>query len=355
MTQFPLSNREISRLLAEWPVGRLIFTREQAGTANPAIIVVTGEGQFFLKQRNPRYADPDQLSYDHAVMRHLARAGLPVFPAVKTTHGARWLTRGDTVYELYPFVEGRAHHPGDLDQITSAGEVLARFHEATHDFTPAAPKPWPRYFDPVARLPEIAEARDLLASGADTGGLGVGEAAAALDYLEAQARGAAERMPDERYWRLPQALVHGDYHPANLRFRGPEVVGVFDFDWVSRQPRLVDVADGLILFCGERPEPVQPADLYSLTQSFTFRPEWMQAFLRPYLAAHPLTPEECACLPDCLRSRWLYMRLGQMHRKVPAHDRLRFLLRDVTTPLEWLDRNSLPLPPPDLDFPTHDA
>jgi len=147
------------------------------------------------------------------------------------------------------------------------------------------------------------------------------------------------RVPDERYWRLPQVIVHGDYHQGNMRFREAEIVGIFDFDWVSRQPRLVDVADGLILLCGERAEPLNPADLYSLTQPFTYRPDWMQAFLQPYLAAHELTAEERECLPELLRARWLYMRLEQMQRKVPEPERLRFLLREVTGPLEWLDEN----------------
>ena len=65
----------------------------------------------------------------------------------------------------------------------------------------------------------------------------------------------------------------------------------------------------------------------------------MRTFLQPYLAQHELTGEEWACLADLMRARWLYSRLEQMHRKIPEADRLRFLLREVTGPLEWLDEN----------------
>ncbi len=339
MNSFPLSDKGIGKLLAAWPVGRFVFARTQAGTANPATIVVTGHGQFFLKQRNPRYCDPGQLTYDHSVIRHLARAGLPVTPPVKTTEGSRWLNEDGTIYELYPLVEGEQHRPGDLQQIAAAGALLARLHEVTGEFEPVGHKPWPRFFRPTDRLPEIEEARELLAAGADTGKLSGEEAERILDYLETQARAVNKRVPDERYWELPQVVVHGDYHQGNMKFAGAEVVGLFDFDWVSRQSRLVDIADGLMFLGSARPQPIDPADIYALTQSFEFRLARMRAFLCPYLAQHELTTEEWACLCDLMRARWLYSRLEQMHRKIPTDQKLTFLLPGVTAPLKWLDEN----------------
>ena len=337
MSSFPLPRKELARLLLHWPVGRLMFTRTRAGTANPAILVVTTRGQYFLKHRHPRYSDHGQLIFDHAVLRHLARAGLPVIPPVKTVTGDRWLQADDAVYELYPLIEGQPHQPGNLAQIAAARELLACFHEATAEFSPPGHKPWPRYFAPADRLPEIVAARDLLRRGMDTGGLPVAEAERVLDYLETQTRAVEARVPEVRYWDLPQVIVHGDFHHGNIQFYDVKIAGLFDFDWVSRQPRLVDLADGLIFFGAERAAPFNPADLYSLTQAFTLRPDWVRVFLEPYLARHELTGEERACLGDLIRARWLYMRLEQMQRKLPEQERLAFLLREVTVPLQWLD------------------
>ena len=339
MSSFPLSDKEIAKLLAAWPVGRFLLTRRQSGTANPATIAVTEEGQFFLKRRNPRYCDPGQLLYDHSVIKHLARAGLPVTEPIRTTEGSRWFNQAGMIYELSPLVEGDQHTPGDLDQIAAAGALLARLHEVTEDFEPEGEKPWGRFFTPADRLAEIAEARELLAAGGEIGEFSPEEAAQTLDYLEAQARAVMRRTPDERYWALPQVIVHGDYQQGNIKFQGAEVVGLFDFDWVSRQPRLIDITDGLMFLSGYRREAMDPGDIYSLTQSFEFCWRRMRSFLHPYLALHELTAEEWACLCDLMRGRWLYSRLEQMHRKIRTEDKLIFLLPGVTGPLEWLDEN----------------
>ncbi len=334
-----LSNEEITKLLAAWSVGCFVRATPQAGTANPATVVVTEIGKFFLKQRNPRYCDSEQIVYDHVVVEHLAGAGLPVTPALPTSQGRRWTNHSGHIYELYPFVAGDPHAPGDLSQIAAAGRLLARFHDVTSEFRPQGEKNWGRYFDPVDRLNQIGEARQLLVGGADTGAVSQTEAAAILNYLEAQVEDVIDRLPDERYWRLPQVIVHGDYHQGNMRFSGPELVGLFDFDWVGRQPRLVDIVDGLLFLGSSRREAIDPADIYSLTQSFEFCLPRMRAFLQPYIAEHRLSGKEWLCLVDLMRARWLFSRLEQMQRKIPPQQRLTFLLREVTRPLEWLDEN----------------
>ncbi len=312
-----------------------MFLREAAGSASPAVVAVTGRGQYFLKQRSPRYSDPPRLTYDHSLMRHLARAGLPVVPAIKTPEGRRWVGAGERVYELYPWVEGKAFDPTSEGELRAAGELLARLHQATEGFAPSGRKALGRLFDPRERLPEIAEAQELLAEGVSPGERTVEEAGRVLERLEAEARGLLERVPDERYWVLPQAIVHGDYHPANVKYQAGQIVGLFDWDWASRQARLKDVADGVLFFACPRERPLG-ADLVSLTQPPLYNEPRVRAFLGAYEERVPLTEEEWACLPDLLQERWLYVRLDAMHRKVERAEKLRYLLDGVKEPLEWM-------------------
>lgn len=337
LTEWPLSRRQTARLLQNWNVGKLLFMRPGPGTASPAIIVTTPRGQFFLKQRSPRYSAPEWVAYDHAVMKHLARRGLPVTPAVSTPEKSRWVTRKERVFELYPWIEGDSYDPDNPQQISAAGELLARFHQATEGFSPSGRKDLPRLFDPRDRLAEIAEAQELLDQSMSTGETDPEKAREVLDYLQAQVEAILQRLPDERYWALPQVIVHADYHPANMKFGDAEIVGLFDFDWVSRQARLKDVADGLLFFAPRRCPP--GADLVSLTQTPQFDVETMCRFMEPYLQRQPLTGEEGACLGDLLRERWLYVRLDAMHRKVPREKKLEFLLPGVEEPLRWLEEN----------------
>lgn len=329
-----LTQGEVRAVLGAYDVGEVMFTRPGAGTANPAVIVVTNRGQFFLKRRNARYSTRGQLLYDHAVIRHLARSGLPVTPPRQTISGSRWQEHNGHVYELYPLVEGEQHEDGNLRQIEAAGRVLGAFHLATHDFTPGGDKPLPRFHDPQDSLRGLRWARDQLAAGRRSPH---GDPALVQRLIEA-AEAIRRRLPDQAYWALPQCIIHGDYHPANLKFEGDEVAGIFDFDWVGRAPRMVDVADGLVYFCARRARPVEPSDIATLTQAFTLDMEAVEVFGRGYETRVSVTPDERAALPDLMRARWLFSRVDAMERKVPEERKLDYLLEDIEGPLAEIER-----------------
>jgi Ser/Thr protein kinase RdoA (MazF antagonist) len=323
-----LTRPEVAGVLRAYNLGRLQFLRPGAGTASPAVIAVTNRGSFFVKRRNPRYCDPGQLSYDHSLLRHLAREGLPVHPALRTLSGSRWIERGDAVYEVYPLAPGRPPTPGNPAQVEAAGRLLARLHSAGTALELPGGKTLPRLHDPANILRGLhwAAGQDLTeAQRAD------------LQRSIIVAEGVARSLPDERYWGLPQTVVHGDYHPLNLLFDGDEVTGLFDFDWAGPGPRMVDVADGLLFFCGTRPGPMRAGDIVALTQAFTLDRGLIAAFGKGY-AAH-VTPqlEELRALPELMRARWLFCRVDAMERKIAPECKLPYLLDGLTGPLDELD------------------
>lgn len=350
-TARPISRSEAAAVLRHYNVGRLMFLRGGGGTANAAVIAVTARGEVFLKRRNPRYASRGQLVYDHAVMRHLARAGLPVTPAMRSLSGSRWLELGGSVYEVFPLVTGSEHKEGDPEQLAAAGRVLGQWHTATADLQPPGNKPLTRLHDPRNSLRGLRWAREQVrATGGDM------SAERRLQDLIAVAEHLLARFPDDVYWSLPQCVVHGDYHPANLKFEGSEVAGVFDFDWVGRQPRLVDVADALIYFCGVRVRPVDPGDIRTLTQAFRLDRGRVTAVGAGYGAHIRLTAPELRALPDFIRARWLFSRVDPMERKIPDDERIAYLLEAIEEPLaeidaaaqwlvegSWLGANTVPL------------
>ncbi|NSW57925.1 MAG: phosphotransferase [Armatimonadetes bacterium] len=331
--QGPITSRDARNVLRAYDAGDLLFTRPGAGTANAAVIVVTPRGQFFLKRRNPRYCDPGQLAFDHSVIRHLAREGLPVVAAMRTRAGSRWFEYEDDIYELYPLVEGRPHQAGNITQVRSAGQLLGRLHHTTRDLEPDGRKRVGRLHDPAASLAGLNWAREHLLQPGDD------ESARLLDELIRAARQTGERLPDSVWRNLPACIIHGDYHPANLRFRGDEVCGLFDFDWVARAPRAVDVADGIIFFCSRREGPMVAGDIVSLTQSFTLDPELLGAFGSGYGETVQLTRDELRAMPNLLRARWLFCRVDAMQRKVPGKHKLAYLLNGVLGPLSEVDAN----------------
>lgn len=335
-----LGLEEVAGILARYPgTGALQhFAVAGGGTASRNYTVATANGRYFLRRRNPRYTAEKAVAFDHCLMEHLAARGLPVVLACAMQGdlqagipGGRWLRCGsDDVLELYPWREGQRFERHSAAQLAAAGRTLGLFHAATRDFTGPPGKRWPRYDRPEAILEGLGRARHL------AGGAGQ---EALLGYLEEQARQLVTALPDERYAALPQTVIHGDYHPANLLFAGERVAGLFDLDWATRQPRLRDLADGVLFFAARRATDVDGGDITSLTQTPWLDAHRAAAFLESYLVAvdWPLCPEETAALPEFVRARWLFCRVDGM-RKMPTGRQLAFLLDGVTAPLEWLDR-----------------
>ena len=160
-----------------------------------------------------------------------------------------------------------------------------------------------------------------------------------LPQANAMLRSARQLEPllsDAIVSELPSAITHGDYTPANVLFHGDKVGGIFDFDWVSRQPRLLDLAEALIFFAGRRTTPIDPDSIWSLVQTWQPDKETASAFLRSYQSVWPLGESECSALPLLMRECWLGVRIRAM-RKVPHADRLRILTEGAFVPLEWIE------------------
>lgn len=67
-----------------------------------------------------------------------------------------------------------------------------------------------------------------------------------FDYLVK----AFQNFPKNSFYNsMPHLVVHGDYHPGNLKFQDEEVSGVFDFDWSKIDARSFDVGCAIFFFC----------------------------------------------------------------------------------------------------------
>jgi Ser/Thr protein kinase RdoA (MazF antagonist) len=164
-------------------------------------------------------------------------------------------------------------------------------------------------------------------------------------YLQKQVSSLDCELPDAVYHSLPRHVIHGDYHPANLRFDGDAVTGVYDLDWCTVQPRARDLADGLIFFAGLRDGDVTSSDIRKLTRTWTHCPERAAAFLLAYERTGPITGHERALLPSFMRARWLHCRIiGRS--KVPPQDGVTFFLDGLLEPLRSLGAAN-PLPEAD--------
>lgn len=330
---------EVRRLLPHWNVGGFrCLPGERGGTANPALVVETDSGRYFLKRRNPRYAAPAVIRHDHALMEHLAAKGLCTPLALPCRAGCRWVETGGRVYELYPYMRGEPHDPGNDAQVAEAGRKLAAFHRAAADFSPPPGKEWPRYHDPADTIAALEWAVEELTSqpGPTPAGrpreVALGEVRQLLDTAAA----LAGDFTDDEYASHPTVTVHGDWHPANVRYERNRICGIFDLDWSTRQPRLVDLADGLVYFAGRRTVEMDPSDIRTLTAPFELEHERTHVFLRGYLEHEAIPAGELSALPKFMLARWLYSRADPMRRKIPRGEAIDYLLAGVWGPIDTI-------------------
>lgn len=337
-TDTSLCETEIRAVLPHWRVGPVLFTRPIGGTANASKIVVTRSGQFVLKRRNPRYCKSGQPEYDHHVLHHLWRAGLPVPKVLRTEGESRWVEHEGSLYELYGYIDGQVHPAANDAQMAEAGRLLAQFHEATSALQPPGEKHFGRFWDPTEAIRLVGLFLDRIGVG-DTGTSRMpgDEIAGVLADLRDRCETVREEVPDEVYWDLPSPIIHGDWHPWNIRWQGDKIVGIFDFDWVDRQPRLVDIADGILYFCPIRAADTETPDIRELTRAFEPDRDRIGVFLQAYDKLRPLTDRELKLLPSFATIRWIYSRLDAADRKIPEPEQIEFIIREVTVPLKWLD------------------
>ena len=220
------------------------------------------------------------------------------------------------MFEIYPWIEGDVFEYENRHQLEELGRMLAGYHLITKEFRTRR-KNQKRESDPERLLQELDS---LLA---DT------DCADSMALLREVRRVLGElnmALRDNVYDKLPQAIIHGDLHPGNVKFCGNHLAGLFDFDWANRQERIRDVSDGIMFFAGRRESNIKADNIWSLTSSFNCDPEATEAFLDAYDSVCQLGAAEKNALPFVMAARWLQVRIRGM-RKVPTKDRISFLDR----------------------------
>ena len=318
-------------ILRHYDLGAITRVEAGGGTASPKVIVTGERGRYLLRSRRPVSSRDDVTAFDHAVIQAIADAGVPTVKPEPSRTGQTWVRDGERAFEVFPFVESlQPFSQGNPMQTQSAAQTLARFHLATDSLHPLGHKNWPREHRVRTMADTLAEAL--------AGTSPFAEGLADARYMLRSAEELAGLLTDETVAALPQAVTHGDYTPANVLFRVDDVGGVFDFDWVSRQARAVDVGEALQFFAFTRTTALDANSIWSLVEAWKPDAETALRFLTAYQAIWPLSEAEAAALPLFMRETWLGVRIRAM-RKVPADQRLRILTEGALGPLRWIEGN----------------
>ena len=205
------SAREVAQVLSHYDVGVISNIREyrRGSRRAPKLKLETERGEFMLKRKNAGHSR-ERAEAGHALQARAAAAGVPVAALVSMRNGGTLLALGDSLYEMYEWVQG-ARYERDPEQAREAGIALARLHRAFASLEPNGNLPTGGFseIDAVRRSLLLADASACeRLQGADREA--VRASVASLDrHLERIERKLVERgLPLQRL-----SVCHGDYHP----------------------------------------------------------------------------------------------------------------------------------------------
>jgi Ser/Thr protein kinase RdoA (MazF antagonist) len=289
------SPSELAVVLSHYDIGVIESAKEfpRGSRKAPKLLLRSPRGRYLLKRRASGRDDPFKVAFSHALVAHLRERRFPV-PALIGTRDEQnsLLQLGGHVYELFEYVQGD-RYDGSLEQTTSAGGTLAEYHVAVAGFRTEWTPPIGSYHD-SEMVRNGLNAIPTTTSGHDSV---VGHEAELLhltQHLHERYDESAERVREAGFANWPVTIIHGDWHPGNMLFRGTKVCAVLDFDAARHQPRITDIAYGMLQF--------------SILRSTTGPESWpafgdetrTRRFLAGYLTRAPVPLEQRLVVADLM-------------------------------------------------------
>ena len=240
---------ELAIVLSHYDVGVIEATQPflRGSRRSPKHLLRAEAGLYLLKRRAHGKDDPFKVAFCHALQLYLAsrRFPLPHLIGTRKDNNSMLQWKGN-IYELFEYIKGTSYD-NSLDATADAGKSLGIFHKVLADYHPEYEPPTGSYH--AAR--SVAASFDVIPRR-----LGQLDANQSRDhseqvhevvrFLQTSYNAAAMRVNEIGLPDWPMQIVHSDWHPGNMLFRGPKVVAVIDYDSARQQQRVTDIANGAL-------------------------------------------------------------------------------------------------------------
>lgn len=299
-----LTQYDVERALQNYDLGTVRSAHPAShGVVNETAFAETSKGRYVVR-RNQRKIGRASIVLRHRLMAWLRARGFPAPRLITTRSGESSIELDGRIFEVFNFIDGDEFNAERPAHISGTGSILARYHSAVEDFPHSPAYQGPRYT--TQSLPGLIERimeRDVM-----------GDLVEPLNWYDRRASDLRRALPEAVYESLPYVLIHGDVHRDNLIFRGDVVAALIDFDQVTMDARLVDLADAMVDFAvGPAPHDWYPWGVYAGPLDATR----VRNLLEGYNEALPLTDGERAALPVLIEVIWLQ---GNLRRVLMTSD-----------------------------------
>ncbi len=296
-----MSPQEIAAVLRHYELREITSVRPylRGSSRSPKAKVTSSDGLYILKRYAPSRTELQGLRFQHQLIRDLRSAGLPVVELVSTSEHQTLVQLDGHHYELMRWIDGTrfGYTPG---QAKACGAVLAGLHQCASQHGEKAP----------VRL-GFHDRKDVAAVLRSMHDSAPNASASIFEPLQFALDHASRRV-GPMWQNLPRTVTHGDWHPGNVMMREDRVRGVIDFESVRFEPRVADLAYGLLQFSLERPSGAEvskwpTAPNLSLVAAF--------AMGYQLVAKAPLSHEEQSAIPSLMSEALAVESVLALHKK----------------------------------------
>jgi homoserine kinase type II len=260
-----ITDDELAGLLADFDLGAACaFKGIAEGVENSNFLLETETGRYILTVYEKR-VNEDDLPFFLGLMQALAAHGYSCPVPVADRRGVTLKRVRDKPCALVSFLSGLSVRRPGVAHCRSAGAGLAGLHLAAEGLPMARAnslghEAWAPMFAGLAGAAEALKPGLAATIAADLATLAVG-------------------WPEG----LPQGVIHADYFPDNVFFRGAEFAGTIDFYFACTDALAYDIAIALNAWCFE------PDGSFNITAA--------RAMVAGYESLRPLSDAERAALP----------------------------------------------------------
>ncbi len=244
------STEELAIVLSHYDVGIIeaIKPFPRGSRKAPKLLIRSESGAYLLKRRARGKDDPFKVAFCHAIQLHLAgrQFPLPHLIGTRKENNSMLLLRGN-IYELFEYIKGSGYD-NSLEATQDAGKILALFHKLLADYQPEYEPPQGSYHAARGVAASMEAIPGTLLRREPRSATQTEDIRGVVQFLHASYNEAAIRTNEMGLQDWPMQIVHSDWHPGNMLFRGNRVVAVIDYDSARIQQRILDVANGALQF-----------------------------------------------------------------------------------------------------------
>lgn len=241
---------ELAIVLSHYDIGPITAIKEfpRGSRRAPKLIIKSQSGYYLLKRRAKGKDDPFKVAFAHSLQLYLASKQFPL-PHLIGTRGDNnsMLQWKDGIYELFEYIQGTSYD-NSLEATQDAGRTVGVFHKLARDYQPEYEPPQGSYHAARSIAPSIERIPVTLAQVEPRSVEQAPRIRQVTQFLHTAYSEAAHRANEAGLADWPMQIIHSDWHPGNMLFRGSRVVAVIDYDAARMQQRVIDVANAALQF-----------------------------------------------------------------------------------------------------------